>query len=97
MWGFYLITAFMIVCSIFLVLIMCSCFITCIYQLCNRRPRGIEETVTTRVQFDMSPPRTNIRQVKWNDELPDMDNHEMVVMSTAPLNHMEYESSAQIE
>ena len=67
------------------------------YQLCNKRPRGIEETVTTIVKFDLSPPRTNVHQVKRNDKLPDMDNHEMEVMSTAPLNHMEYESSAQIE
>ena len=94
MWGFYLSTAIMIVCWITVVVIMCSCFITWIYQLWIRRPRGIEETFTTRVQFDLSPSRTNIYQAKSNDELPGTENHKMEEMSTAPLNHMEYESSA---
>ena len=97
MWLFYLITAFMIVCSTIMVLIMCSCFINCIHQLCNRRPRGIEETVTTRIPFDLSPSRTNIHQVKLDDKLLDTDNHEMEIISTTPLNHMENESNAKSE
>ena len=85
MWGFYLSTAFMIVSWITVVVTMCSCFITWTYQLCIRWPRGIEETVTTRDQFDLSPSRTNICQEKSNDELPGTDNQEMELMSTAPI------------